>query len=224
MGSKYRQGQNGVGLIQSLKKGTGFLCALIVGLVVMRSQGQGMLQITFDGPPLVRPGTAISVQQYSESGMSFVPLGFTFGRIGASPQGGRPDNGTAYVQAAFTQSLAFSFTDGTLFDLFSADLAEYGTGVPGAVTVRFVGYRFDGSTVTTDLTTDGVIDGTGPLADFQTFNFGSEWSGLSRIEIPTIGWSLDNLVVSIPESGTWALLILGGVLACCRFWKRWRKH
>jgi hypothetical protein len=102
------------------------------------------------------------------------------------------------------------------------DLAEYGNPFQEPLLVRFVGYRFDGSTVSTDLTTDGIIDGTGPLGDFQTFNFGPEWSGLSRVEIPTDGWSLDNLVVSIPEPGTWALLVLGGVLAGCRFWKRRR--
>ena len=91
------------------------------------------------------------------------------------------------------------------------DLAEYSTVVPDAVTVHFVGCRSDGSVLTTDLTTDGIIDCTGPLEDFQTFQFGPDWTGLTRVEIPTIGWSLDNLVVSVPEPASGLLVLTGGV-------------
>ena len=133
----------------------------------------------------------------------------------------RPDNGTAYLQAAFTQSLMFSSTNGLLFGLVSVDLAEYSTVVPDAVTVRFVGYRLDGTVVSTNLTTDGVIDGTGPIADFQTFSFGPEFSGLTRVETPTYGWSLDNLYLSIPEPGSGMLFLAGGALALAL--KRWRR-
>ncbi len=115
----------------------------------------------------------------------------------------------------------FSFTKGWVFDLTSVDLAEYSTVVPNAVTVHFVGYRQDGSIVTTDMTTDGIIDGTGPLADFQIFNFGPEFSGLTRVEIPTYGWSLDNLVVSVPEP-TSAMLFLAGGLLLRRSRRNWR--
>ena len=34
---------------------------------------------------------------------------------------------------------------------------------------------------------------------FHTFYFGSEFSNLNRVEIPTWAWSLDNLVISVPE-------------------------
>jgi hypothetical protein len=106
----------------------------------------------------------------------------------------------------------FSLTNGSLFGLVSVDLAEYSTGFTEPVTVHFLGYRLDGSTVTADLTTDGIIDGTGPLPDFQTLYFGPEFTGLTRVEIPTWGWSLDNLFVSVPEPGTWAILTLGSLL------------
>jgi hypothetical protein len=67
--------------------------------------------------------------------------------------------------------------------------------------------------MTRDITTDGIIDGTGPLADFQTFDFAHfpQFSGLSQVEIPTSLWSLDNLVVTIPEPGSGLLCCAGGL-------------
>lgn len=107
----------------------------------------------------------------------------------------------------------FSFTNGSVFDVNSVDLAEYSTAFQSPVTVHFIGYRSNGTTVTTDLTTDGIIDGTGPLKDFQTFNF-QGFTGLSRVEIPTALYSLDDLVVfyNVPEPTSCALLLAGGLL------------
>jgi hypothetical protein len=146
--------------------------------------------------------------------MSFTPLKFTtFGRVGSGPIAGLPYNGTSYLQGV-GDSVQFSFTDGSAFNLDSVDLAEYSTGFPNPLTVRFVGYFADGSTVAVNLTTDGVIDGTGPLADFQTFRF-QGFDGVTRVEIPTSRWSLDNLVVAIPEPASGTLLALGGLALWC---------
>ncbi|HZL42989.1 MAG TPA: hypothetical protein VFD66_06885 [Verrucomicrobiae bacterium] len=181
------------------------IAIVFVAVVLILSQAparaQNDLTITFDDPPIQPPGTAYGVTNYTEQGMSFRPLfpGYQFGRVGADPVPGRPDDGSAYLEAALTDSLLFRLGNGSSFDLVSVDLAEYSTVVPNPVTVHFVGYRSDGSTVSTDFTTDGIIDGTGPLADFQTFYFGKDWTDLARVEIPTFGWSLDNLVVSTPE-------------------------
>jgi hypothetical protein len=76
------------------------------------------------------------------------------------------------------------------------DLAEYSTVVPEAVTVRFIGYRLDGSTVAAECTTDGIIDGTGPLADFQTFSF-QGFTSISRLEIFASYASIDNFVIRV---------------------------
>lgn len=122
-----------------------------------------------------------------------------------------PENGTAYLQADLATTLKFALLNGDAFDLVALDLAEYSTAFARPATVHFVGYRQDGSIITTDLTTDGIIDGTGPLQDFQTFNF-QGFTGLTRVEIPTALWSLDNLVVSVPEPSSIALLLAGGVL------------
>ena len=186
--------------------------------------GQGIVQINFDGLPVQPPGTAFTATNYVESGMLFRPLSWSsgFGRIGANPVSFRPDDGSAYLQTllAPAQTLQFSFTNGSVFGLLSVDLAEYSTVVPNAVTVQFVGYHPDGSTVTTSFTTDGIIDGTGPLADFQTFSFkGTGFTDLTRVEIPTSGWSLDNLVVS-PEPTGGALLLVGGLLLGAWNWRK----
>jgi hypothetical protein len=186
-----------------------------------KCHSQGTLLIDFDGPPVIPVGSAQLTQRYDEAGMSFAPIGAT----GFVRQGGGvtfyPQNGTTYLQAGLGSTLMFGFTNGSVFDLAAVDLAEYSTVVPNAVTVQFVGHKVDGSTVMANLTTDGIIDGTGPLADFQTFNFGPEFSNLTRVEIPTFGWSLDNLVVSIPEPGTWALLLTGGLfLGALKFRRR----
>jgi hypothetical protein len=186
---------------------------LTVALAKSYSQGT----ITFDGSPIIAPGTAIFVQQYFESNMWFKPIemgpGHGFVRAGDPLAGGaasRPSDGTAYVQG-LGDSITFSFVDRSVFNLQFVDLAEYSSVVP-ATPVRFIGYRSDGITITIDIILDGIIDGAGPLADFQTFSFGSEWSGLTRVEMPYDGWSMDNLVVSIPEPSSFTLIVIGGTL------------
>jgi len=129
--------------------------------------------------------------------------------------GGRqafPENGSAYLIAGLGCSLAASAWSGQRFGLVSVDLAEFSTLYQTPLAVPFVGYRPDGSTVTTKFTTDGIIDGTGLLADFQTFYFDSRFADLVGIEIPTYGWSLDNIVFSqAPEPATAVLLVVGGL-------------
>lgn len=166
--------------------------------------GQGTLRITFDDPPQQLPGSAIEVQSYAESGMWFHTTdgydGFT--RTWNPPPAGRPNDGSPYIQATIGDSLSFGLFDDSLFTLTSIDLAGYSTAVPN-VTAYFVGYRRDGSTISTSiLPTSGI--------NFETYYFASEWSGLTHVDMPDFS-SLDNLVVAIPESGTGALFALGAL-------------
>src|SRR6266481_7537767 len=98
----------------------------LVACVCANCFGQGTTTITFDGPPVQPPGTAYTVTNYYESGMSFRPLPpqYGYGRVGGGVQG-LPEDGSAYLDAG---SLMFSFTNGLVFDLVSVDLAEYSTG------------------------------------------------------------------------------------------------
>jgi hypothetical protein len=157
---------------------------------------------------------------YSESGFSFttiLPIDSGLGRLGGGVSTS-PENGTAYLKAGLGSTLMFARLDGGTFDFLAVDLAEYSTVVPNAVTVQFIGYFSGGGTINWTYTTDGVIDGTGPIVDFQTFYF-QGWNNLVRVEIPTYGWSLDNVVVgSVPEPSTFALLGLGLGLVFLRRW------
>jgi hypothetical protein len=102
------------------------------------------------------------------------------------------------------------------FGLYSVDLAEFSDYYPYPHTVQFFGYRADGSVVSTSFTTDGIIDGTGPLADFQTFYFDESFAAIVRFEIPDYcyGYALDNLTLFrvVPEPSTGALLLGGGLV------------
>jgi hypothetical protein len=185
------------------------LCAallLAIQLATFRGHGQGALTITFDGPTLQPANTASLVQYYSEAGMWFRPMdSLGFVRYGGGNQNGvYPFNDTAYVQAGLNCDMSFGFDDGSLFGVVSADLARY-LDSPPELNVTFVGYHADGSTVTKNVTATLPNDNT-----FHTWYFGPEWSfGLTRVEIPNYPWSLDNLVVIIPEPATTALLLVG---------------
>ena len=137
-----------------------------------------------------------------------------FLRPGSDPAFGWPDNGTFYVQASLGDSLRFGMLDGSDFNLVSVDLAEWSTAYPEPVRVHFVGYKRDGATVKTDPLTDGVMDTTGTLSDFQTLYFGREFFGVYQVQIPTMVYALDNLVVAIPEPGAIPLLALGAGIFC----------
>jgi len=200
-------------------------CVTLVGFACIECFGQGNLHpllITFDGQT---PGTQVSVQQYGESGMLFTqyrtvgtnvfPSPFGFARNGGGISG-YPENGTAYLQAgSTTDTLVCRFTDGSLFELVSVDLAEYSIVFQSPLTAHFVGYRPNGSTMTVNVTTDGIIDGTGSLVDFQTFRF-QGFTGLTRMEISGSGFSLDNLVVAVPEPSSIGILVFGAAILLAR--------
>jgi hypothetical protein len=178
--------------------------AVALGLcgLAPESFAQGVLQITFDAPPVVAPGTGVIVTNYFEGGMLFQPLlgSRGFSRWGAATDPRDPNDGTAFVRASLGQSLMFNFTNGSSFDLLSVDLAGYSSVVPDA-TIEVVGYRADGSKVMTNVDRHGII--------FQTLYFGPEFSDLTRVEIPNSLWSLDNLAVSVPEPSAAGLWLLG---------------
>jgi hypothetical protein len=182
---------------------TNVALALLQLAAVRQLPAQGTVTFSFDGPPYVGSGTARIVQSYEESGMSFTPIDPNapwsgFGMRNSVPGVGWPYNGTTFVQADLTATLKFSFGDGSVFDLIAVDLAGYSDVVPDDI-ARFVGYRHDGTVVTTDFQMSDLL--------FRTYAFGPEFRNLDRVEVPTWG-SLDNLVVGLAEPSAPGVLLM----------------
>ncbi len=128
---------------------------------------------------------------------------------------GWPQNGTPFLQQYGPNALIATALPqsplGVRFAVISVDLAEFNT-VASAELARFVGYRTDGEVVTAEFMPDGIIDGEGPLVDFETFYFDDRFNDLTRFEAVEFA-SLDNLVFAqaVPEPGAMILLAVGGV-------------
>ena len=178
---------------------------------------QGTLQIGFEGPPYIgapypqAPGTAVTLGSYSESGMlfhnAFGPEGVALVGSGYSQH---PDNGSAYLHSSGGW-LRFGFSSGMHFNLAALDLAE---SFAGAATFQVVGYKDMGVQVTTNITTDGIMDGPGGLPDFQTVGFDSRFVNLYQIDILTDGWAIDNVMLrGVPEPTGGTLIVLGALSA-----------
>lgn len=159
------------------------------------------VQITFDDAPPLAPGAQFFTNQYTEAGLLFKPLGDVSTTDGLIRNPGGladfPDDGSAYLQTVGVRSLEFFAMDGNSFDLTSVDLAEYSTFFAFPKTVTFIGFKKRGRTVEKTFTTDGIISGTEPLADFETFKFDSHWKDvmLVRVQPDFYSFSLDNVVV-----------------------------
>lgn len=139
-------------------------------------------------------GTQMGGVTYTESGYFFTsPQNLL--RIGANHTN-RPNNGTAHVAPLFGQSpMSITRPGGGTFSLISVDLAEYSTVFPNPMDIPWTGTTATGQTVTTTFRIDGIIDGTGPTADFQTFTFPATFQNLVSASVSVTPYAFDNLTV-----------------------------
>lgn len=191
--------------------------SMLILACTQRCLGQGrIIQITFDTgrPPFPSGVTAYNETSYYEPGFSFNSrYGSFMRRLSGSPV--FPDNGSSYVQA-WDAAEYFLYSEPTRgFDLISVDLAPYSATNLTPAVVRFV--ALDNPSVIprviaeTEFTVIPVLDTQGRLT-FQTFYFPVEFRNVYYLSITSNGrsWSLDNLVIYVPEPSAWALFLSGG--------------
>lgn len=204
---------------------TNLLVFVILLISTEAKHAQGAI-ILF-GDPAVGSGTATS-KTYTESGVRFqvvAPPGkllyHDIGRVGSLITHSVPTNGTPHGEfkgsAYYANYVVISMVDSNTFGLASVDLADSYAPSSIAQTIEFNGYKMDGSIVTNSFTTAG-----GGISRFEEFNFTAEFSSdLTKVEIPSYIWAMDNLVI-VPEPSTITFFIVGLGAYTGWFWKKRR--
>lgn len=116
---------------------------------------------------------------------------------------GYPNNGTYYARSSLLEkNLTVRHREGLPFAIFSVDLAEYSILYAAPKTLTFVGHKMDGGTVSQSFVLDGIIDGTGPVEDFQRFVFDNSFTNLAKVTVATGGFQIDNIAVQVDGQET----------------------
>jgi hypothetical protein len=119
--------------------------------------------------------------------------------------------------------IVVSQVGGGVFNLLSLQASEF-FSTPNGVQLRVTGNLLGGGVLTQTFTLDDIADSSGPLDDFQTVTFGSNWVNLLSVVIdPVAGdaarwYALDNIAVAeTPLPATWLLFASGiGLLGLAR--------
>lgn len=160
----------------------------------------------FNGNPYIEDGFAVSTP---DSGIYLFQDGWQLGR------GSTNGTDTAYVFGGPTATISIARTDSAAFSLAALDVAEvFNNGdfaeSGSAESVLITGALSGGGSVSMTFVLDGLSDGAGGVADFETITFGSGWSNLLSVDLvasvatPTIygtNLNFDNIVVGAASPG-----------------------
>jgi len=184
----------------------------------------------------IAQSTVINFSSLSQAGTDFRQLGtqvslngFTFSSSGGNfgnalgvwqdssanhPLGGAAS--TAPMEYYGDSSTTMTSTDGSAFQLQGIDLASWGAGQTGTMTVTFNGTRTDGALVSQSFT---VINSGASTPALQHFDFQSSFTNLASVQFTqgrtanSSAFQFNNLSVSpIPEPSTAWLLATGALL------------
>jgi hypothetical protein len=183
-------------MLNDLTRKTLVLAVTAAGFSISGMAAADPVVIGFEQPIPQRPRTSVCRAEYVEAGIVFLDAtgGDCLGRTGTG-SGLAPDNGTSVLRFGNSASLIFGTLDASVFDLHSMDLAEYSVIFNVPKIVRVIGERADGTLLETFFITDGQIDGTGPLTDFETFVLPPSFTDLIEVRIPVRTFAIDNVVV-----------------------------
>lgn len=197
----------------------GAVAASAMLVAAQETLAQGTL--TFNG------GVGMSDTFYEEGGLWFqviVPSGTTHDDMGIVRPGyaNLPQNSSPFMffyrQYNPADYVAINLTNGSVFGLTSVQLADPTSPSLSPVSISFLGFKTDGSTLTNTFTTPG-----NGATTFLTYQFGSGFaSDLSRVDILAPRWAMDNLAFTVPEPDVGTLLLLALLTLGWRAANAWR--
>ena len=197
---------------------TGFVS--MVALVCVSAQAA---IIDFNSVPAGVP----IVSSYSEDGFTFTSSHFhTVSSGSLCGSGGCADDGSGYIgeeDGGLGDNIYMAKDDGGIFSLTGFDAAELFVSAPSAYPnanwITVVGDLFGGGTISASFNLDGIVDGAGGNADFQTFFMAPGFSNLIGVSFGgytfdgTGGLALDNIMVdmsvNLPEPQALLLMMIG---------------
>lgn len=161
--------------------------------------------ISFD-PQFVTAGSyrpEVAVQNFVVTTGSVLTSYFSSVYIQNAYNSGYPENGGNYLRCLSSdKSVIVRHRDRIPFTVESIDLSEYSNVYPQPKLITITGTKAGGGTVTKQVVTDGVFDGTGPLADFQTFSLGTEFANITELQASSPPFMADNIVVRLEGQET----------------------